>query len=323
MQSQRQPSARQRYAIPSQLNMAITVAQVLVSLCLLWGASWAWQAGHLAWVLLAALVFSFVMQTGFSLLHEAEHRKLHANRNINDILGFACATMFPGSYQLMTVAHLNHHKVNRSDAELVDYFKPGESPVLKWLQFYGLITGLIWISAPIITLIICLTPTGLLEKSFAKRQNSSVTRYLAFIQKAGADRVRVETALGIALGAAAWWLLGLNWQGVAICYGAFAFSWSSQQYIYHVRTPRHLIEGAFDLKLWKPVQWLYLNFNYHLSHHRAPNVPWLHMPKVADIEPTQGYLVTYLKLWGPPQPVEQAWPVDHQVRGPLQARPSV
>ena len=88
MQSQRQPSARQRYAIPSQLNMAITVAQVLVSLCLLWGASWAWQAGHLAWVLLAALVFSFVMQTGFSLLHEAEHRKLHANRKINDILGF-------------------------------------------------------------------------------------------------------------------------------------------------------------------------------------------------------------------------------------------
>lgn len=319
MQSQTQTSARHRYAIPGQLNLVITVFQVMVSLALLWAASWAWREGQLVGVSLAALVFSFVMQTGFSLLHEAEHRKLHASRRVNDGLGFVCAAMFPGSFQLMTVAHLNHHKVNRSDAELVDYFKPGESPALKCLQFYGLITGLIWVSAPLITLIICLTPTSLIEKSFAKRQNSSVTRYLAFIQKAGATRVRLETALGGVLWLAAWWMLDMNWQAVAICYAAFAFSWSSQQYIYHVRTPRHLIEGAFDLKLWRPVQWLYLNFNYHLSHHRAPNVPWLHMPQVATCRPTQGYLHTYLKLWRPPQPVEQAWPVEHQVRGGLQA----
>lgn len=321
MASARKPVAtRQRYAIPSRLNLAITVAQVSVSLGLLGAASWAWRADRIALLALAALVFSFVMQTGFSLLHEAEHRKLHAHRQVNDALGFVCAAMFPGSYQLLTVAHLNHHKVNRSDAELVDYIKPGESALLKWIQFYGLITGLIWLSAPVVTLVICLTPTRLLQTAFANGQNSSVARYLAFIQKAGASRVRAETALAIVLWTAVWLLLGLNWEAVAVCYAAFAFSWSSQQYIYHVRTPRHLIEGAFDLKLWRPMQWLYLNFNFHLGHHRAPNVPWLYMQEIAKEQPTKGYLVTYLKLWGPPQPVEQAWPVDHQIRGPLSPR---
>lgn len=311
---------RRRYAIPSRLNLAITVAQVSVSLALLGAESWAWRTEHIALLALAALAFSFVMQTGFSLLHEAEHRKLHANRQINDAMGFVCAAMFPGSYQLLTVAHLNHHKVNRSDAELVDYIKPGELALLKWVQFYSLITGLIWLSAPVVTLVICLTPTRLLQAAFAKGQNSSVARYLAFIQKAGASRVRVETALAILLWAGVWMLLSLSWEAVVICYAAFAFSWSSQQYIYHVRTPRHLIEGAFDLKLWRPMQWLYLNFNFHLGHHRAPNVPWLYMHEIADVQPTQGYLLTYLKLWGPPQPVDQAWPVDHQIRGPLRPR---
>jgi fatty acid desaturase len=310
-----------KYAIPDRLNLIITLVQVAASLALLAVASWAWNADQMLWLGLAALLFSLVMQTGFSLLHEAEHRKLHSNRKINDGLGFICATMFPGSYQLMTVAHLNHHKVNRSDAELVDYIRPGESALLKSVQYYSFITGLIWLAAPLMTLFICLTPSSLLARAFAKGEDHWLSRYLAFTQSCGAGKARQETCIGLLLWVGAWLALGLNWQAVAMCYAAFAFSWSSQQYVYHVRTPRHLIEGAYDLKLWWPVQWLYLHFNFHLSHHRATNVPWLHMPKLVQSEPTQGYLATYLKLWAPPQPVERAWPVDHQTRGPLVPQP--
>ncbi len=309
-----------RFAIPDRLNLCVTLLQLFVSVALLWGASLAWHGDLLLWACAVALVFSFVMQTGFSLLHEAEHRKLHSNRKVNDLLGFFCAAMFPGSYQLLTVAHLNHHKVNRSDAELVDYIRPGEVPWVKHLQFYALITGLIWLSAPVVTLVVCLTPSTWLSRAFASGEHTSVARYLAFIQRAGAGKVRMETLCVLALWAVLWAALRLDWQAVALCYAAFAFSWSSQQYIYHVRTPRHLIEGAYDLKLWGPMQWLYLNFNFHLSHHRLPNVPWLYMPQVVRSQPTQGYWNTYLALWAPPQPVEQAWPVTHQVRGPLLSR---
>ncbi|MDX5298365.1 MAG: fatty acid desaturase, partial [Gammaproteobacteria bacterium] len=140
---------------------------------------------------------------------------------------------------------------------------------------------------------------------------------LAFIQRCGVQAVRRDTLFAILFWIAAWHLLALTLSGVALCYAAFAFSWSSQQYVYHVRTPRHLIEGAYDLKLWTPLRWLYLNFNYHLSHHRAVAVPWLYMPEVAREQPRLGYLDRYLSLWQPPQPVDQAWPVEHQARGPL------
>jgi len=107
---------------------------------------------------------------------------------------------------------------------------------------------------------------------------------------------------------------------VGLCYAAFAFSWSSQQYIYHVRSPRHLVEGAFNLRLSRPFELLYLNFNYHLTHHRAVSVPWIHLPRVAGRPPVREYWMTYLKLWAPPEPVSSAWPVQFQARGQLLVR---
>ncbi|HET8868834.1 MAG TPA: fatty acid desaturase, partial [Aquabacterium sp.] len=192
--SKTKQAAPVRFPIPDRLNLIITLAQIAASLALLWGASRLMERSGWIGLSVCALIFSFVMQTGFSLLHEAEHRKLYSHRKVNDALGFLCATLFPGSYQLMTVAHLNHHKVNRSDAELVDYIRPGESVTVKWLQFYALIIGLIWVTAPLVTLVICLTPTALLSRWFDKGEGSSVARYLAFIQRAGANRVRAETA---------------------------------------------------------------------------------------------------------------------------------
>ncbi len=309
-----------KWPIPNRLNLVITAGQISLSLWCLYYSS---NASSTLGLVVAAVIFSFIMQTGFSLLHEAEHSKLHSNKKINDLLGFLLAAMFPGSFQLMKVAHLNHHGVNRSDAELVDYIKPDESNLYKTAQFYLLICGLIWVTAPLVTLLVCLTPTKWLSTGFAKVEETAVSRYLAFIQRAEIGRARIETATGIVLWVLVWQLLQLNFIGVLLCYLAFAFSWSSQQYIYHVRTPRHLIEGAYDLKLWQPMQWLYLNFNFHLQHHRYPKVAWLYMNSIGSERPIRSYLTTYLALWQPPQPVAEAWPVDFQRRGPLLPRPEI
>ena len=98
-------------------------------------------------------------------------------------------------------------------------------------------------------------------------------------------------------------LLHLNFKALAVCYAAFGFSWASQQYIYHVRTPRHAVLGAYDLRLWRPMELLYLYFNYHLTHHLAVWVPWIYLPGIAAEQPNRGYLLTYFGLWRPPQPV--------------------
>ncbi len=313
------------YPVPGRLNLALTLAQVGGSVALLWLASHATSALVLA---LAVAAFAFLMQMGFSLIHEAEHDKLHPSRLVNDAQGVLLAALFPGSYQFMKVAHLAHHRKNRADAELVDYWRPGERPWLKGLQYYLLICGLVWVGVPLLTVVIALTPEALLRRNNRpagaapadETKASSAQLYLAFLREARPWRVRAELAFTLAL----WWALfaglDLTWSAVGWCYAAFAFSWASQQYIYHIRTPRHLVEGALNLRLHAPLRLLYLNFNYHLTHHRAPKVPWLHLPAATGEPPSQPYWRTYLRLWAPPQPVAMAHPVEHQTKGPLPPR---
>ena len=50
-------------------------------------------------------------------------------------------------------------------------------------------------------------------------------------------------------------------------------------------------------------QYLFLNYNLHLAHHREPQVPWIHLPhrvRPEDAEPS--FWSIYWKLWLGPQP---------------------
>lgn len=305
-----------RWPIPARLNVALSIVQVVGSILLLAAAS---HAESTAVRVAAVVAFTFLMQLGFSLIHEAEHQKLHPNHAANEGLGILLSAIFPGSFQLMKVAHLAHHRKNRSDAELVDYVRPGENRWLKTAQYYGLICGLIWLGVPLLTLLIALVPSSLLQRT-GKSGGSQAAEYLRFLAEARPARVRLELLFAAVLWGVIWTALSLDLAWVALAYGGFAFSWASQQYIYHIRTPRHLVEGAFNLRIFRPLGWLYLHFNYHLTHHRAVQVPWLYLPEATLESPHLSYSRKYLELWLPPEPVSRAFPVEHQTKGPLPAQ---
>lgn len=300
--------------IPARLNVVIAQGQVVVALLLLAIVSHA----PLPVAVAAAVAFSFVMQTGFAVIHEAEHDKLHPDPARNLALGRLAATMFPGSFAFMRAAHLAHHRNNRADVELVDYVLPGQSRVGKALQYYFLVTGGVWLGVPALSLLLALLPDSAVERPGGRLPAGAVS-YLRSIATARPSTVRREL-LGVVIfwGIVAW-LFDLHLLPTLAAYALFAFSWSSQQYIYHVRTPRHLVEGAWNLRLWRPVELLYLRFNHHLAHHRDVSAPWT-LTGADDPPPTRGYLATYLALWAPPEPVEAAWPREHQARGPLPER---
>ncbi|MBK7758298.1 MAG: fatty acid desaturase [Deltaproteobacteria bacterium] len=66
----------------------------------------------------------------------------------------------------------------------------------------------------------------------------------------------------------------------------------------------------------------YLRFNYHLTHHRQPMVPWSHLPDVAEEPPWRPYGLTWIRSWAPPRPMTAAaWPESWQRRGPLPQNP--
>jgi fatty acid desaturase len=303
-----------QYPIPGTLNAVLTAMQIVVSFALLYAASHAktfWVTG------LFAIGFAFVMQLGVGLAHEAAHSKLHANPAVNDALGILLYSLFPGSYHLFEISHLVHHRRNRSDAELEDYILPGEIRWRKSVVYYLILCGMFWLLTPLALLTIAMIPGGTIEMPAPEENAGGFSRYMQFLNSVNPKRIRRDLLVTVAIWTLAELLLHFKLSHLAVCYAAFAFCWASQQYLYHVRTPRHVVLGAVDLRLWRPLELLYLHFNYHLTHHVAAWVPWIYLPKIAAKQPTRGYLATYLEQWRPPQPLERAWPPQFQQSGPL------
>src|SRR5690349_14953188 len=124
-------------AIPSRLNAAIIAGQ-LIALAVCMGLAARLESG---WGLAGlALVFGAVMNSVYSIIHEAEHGMLFSNRRWNDLAGAAMALFFPAPFHLIRQGHLGHHLRNRSDDEAFDFYFEGDHKVWKILVWYGILT---------------------------------------------------------------------------------------------------------------------------------------------------------------------------------------
>lgn len=303
-----------QYAIPETLNVALAAGQIAAAFALLGIAC---HVASLWKIVLFAVLFAFIMQLGFGLAHEAAHGKLHTNPQVNEGLGICLFSLFPGSYHLFAIAHIVHHQRNRSDAELEDYILPSETPWLKRVTYYLILCGLFWFLTPLALVALAMVPRRSIEMPLPGTDAGVSSRYLQFLNSVRPGRIRRDLLVTGVIWTVASLLLHFKLSHLALCYAAFAFCWASQQYLYHLRTPRHAVLGALDLRLWRPFQLLYLNFNYHLTHHVAAWVPWIYLPKIAAEPPTRSYLATYLQQWRPPEPLQKAWPPSFQASGPL------
>ncbi|MCB9759760.1 MAG: fatty acid desaturase [Alphaproteobacteria bacterium] len=302
------------HPIPGGLNLALTAGVFAASLGLLGLGERLGGLGLAA----CALAFAVLGQTNFALIHEAEHDKLHPRQGVNDAAGVLLSALFPGSFTVLKAAHLMHHRRNRSDAELIDFYRPGERWA-KTLKYYTLISGAIWVGSPLVSVALCFVPGRWFRPDPGRAKGTDLTTFLSFLEGVNPWRIRAEVALTVGLWAAVIPMLSLSWTTLALVYATFAFFWASQQYVYHVRTPLHLVEGSFDLRMPRWLGWLWLHFNYHLTHHRTVSVPWLYLPEVAQEQPWRPYLRTWLTSWRPPRPVLAAWPERFVARGPLPA----
>jgi fatty acid desaturase len=76
------------------------------------------------------------------------------------------------------------------------------------------------------------------------------------------------------------------------------------QYVHHFGTERHVTRGARNLRLFGPLDLLWMNHNWHRVHHEHPTVPWTHLPALADGGPRarRGFLpLAYLRMWRGPR----------------------
>ncbi|HKR66821.1 MAG TPA: fatty acid desaturase [Thermoanaerobaculia bacterium] len=291
-------------AIPGRLNVALALIAVAVAGALLRFVA---HADALALRLVGALAFSYVNNTIFSLLHEAVHGVFHGDERWNAMFGRWLAAFFPTSFTLQRFFHLGHHRRNRTEAERFDYIAPGESALLKRVQWYGILTGLYWLLPPLSCLAYLVAPRAFATRFVREEEWSRQSGAEAMVE--GLERVprgvaRAEIAFAIAWQCALFVVLDLNWQAWALCYGAFAINWSSLQYADHAWSPLDRVEGAWNLRVNRVVQWLFLNYHHHKAHHANPKVSWIHLPRFVDFaERRPSFLRVYLQMWRGPRPL--------------------
>jgi fatty acid desaturase len=305
--------AGSRAAIPARLNLALLAGAITVTASFLYVAS---NGGSWGLRIAAAIAFSFVNNTIFSLMHEAVHGVFHPNATINEAAGRISAAFFPTAFSLQRTFHLAHHRNNRSDCERFDYYGPQENRFLKRAQWYCILTGLYWAASPVFCIIYALTAgivpwTRLLAPDNRLGRQTSAEPFLESLRSVTPMTARIDVALSAAIQAAMIYLLDLNLAGWALCYACFAVNWSSLQYTDHAFSSLDRQEGAWNLRVNPVVRLIFLNYHHHLVHHREPGIPWTELPRLVRAEdPSPTFWSIYLKMWKGPRPLPEATTKD-------------
>jgi len=279
--------------MPERLNWTILVlAALATSACLRAVCHGFWWA---------ALIFAFVNNVPFALMHEAVHGVACANAKRNYVFGLIASSMFPTSFSLQRIAHQGHHARNRTDTDLYDYYLPTESRFIRNVWLYaGNLLGLYWFCIPISNALYILATPLYRSSAFIERiaPRLGFGPHVRDIAQLPPLRVWLEIACAFGYQVALWRLLDLHWQGWLFAHWLFAMHWSALQYVDHAWSARDVTNGAWNLRVFAPVRWLTLNYHYHLAHHAHPAVPWTQLPRYVERDETQpSFWQIYVSLW--------------------------
>jgi fatty acid desaturase len=295
--------------IPTAANATIVAAQLIALLtCYLAAAHL-----HTFWPLCAlSLAFGLLMNSVYSIVHEAEHAMLFPNRRANEITGVVMALFFPAPFHLIRQGHIGHHLRNRSDDEAFDLYFEGDNVVWRWLCWLGILTGLYYVLVVLSNVIAAFAPFVLDRRHYKVERHVTVDRasaaFLESFNPAYLRMIRLEGIAAIALHIAIVWSLSIPITHYLALYAAFGFMWSAMQYVHHYGTERHVTRGARNLWIFAPVDALLLNHNWHRAHHEHPTVPWVHLPKIGrqeSPEPRRFLPWMYLGMWRGPRPTDE------------------
>jgi fatty acid desaturase len=285
------------FPIPARLNLTIAAVQLLALGTILWAAG---QVHHWGWVALLSLAYGITMNSGYAMLHEAEHNLLHPNPRVNQTVGTILALFFPAPFHLIRQGHIGHHIRNRSDDEAFDLYFEDENRFWKYLQLYGTLTGLFWVLIFLTNFVAVLRPS--LVAPSTGRFNRPTEAFLESLNPKYRRLIQLEALAVIALHAAMiyfWKIPFLHY--LAVMFG-FGFIWSAMQYTHHYGTERDVQKGAMNLRTFSWLDLVWLNHNWHLNHHLSPTVPWIYLPALSQRSETRGSLLkAYLHEWRGPQ----------------------
>lgn len=304
MEVEHRPAAfagRERFKIPSAMNAGVLTLQlVAVVACFLLLP----YANELPWLLALAVIFGIVMNSVYSTIHEAHHRVLFESRALNDGWGIVLSALFPAPFHLLRQGHIGHHRSNRSDDEVFDLYFDHDSRLLKTLAWYGILTGVYWLLVVFSNVVLVFAPRLMDPELYRFDRTSHV--FLHHFDKRTFPMMRLEALGAMLLHVAIIWMLDVSFARYAVMYFGFGLMWSSLQYVHHYQTERHVLNGARNLHAFRLLDRIWLNHNWHQTHHQHPTIPWNYLPEVARRRGTGSdpLLPAYFRMWRGPRPAE-------------------
>ena len=290
------------YPLPGTLNVFLVFSVFAVQCTLIIAASHT----SLKWQVPIALLFSFLFLTNYSLMHEGGHKLLHPNKGLNKFLDVIAGLNFPTSGTMMSLTHDAHHFCNRTRHEMFDCYYEKDNKFVKWLQWYSILLGFFWFSIVLGTLLVSIFPSFLKNSLFKKARSSS--ELFNRFNKESIRQIRIECLLCIIYFFILFKFCGVQLLPTAVLFALGGFNWSTRQYVQHHRSSRDVMEGAFNLRTSKIMQWIMLNYNFHHEHHSKPGISWIYLPEAAGGKTEMSYLKQYLRQWKPPYLLEKECP---------------
>jgi len=300
------------WRIPDTLNVILVVFVAAMSIFMLWLGSNA--AIPFIGLLMLGVVYSYIQLTGYALMHEAAHDKLHSSARVNYLLGVTNGLFFPMSFSMFHNTHTKHHVQNRSDDELFDAYGPDDSIIKKYAQWYGILTGGFWFYPVVGSVALTVFSPQTVQKWFLGDRPGRA--YSGNFSDTEIRHIRIELLVFVVFVSMLSLLLDLDADTLLVYYACFAVNWSTRQFIEHAYTKRHFVEGSLNLKHFRWMSKLLLHRELDLNHHRHPSVPWIYLPSLLDPGEKQiHYIRQYLRLWTGPVPLSRLHELTEQVGG--------
>ncbi len=281
-----------------QQNLLVSVGVIIIQLSLLWTGAHSDTVG----LLLSAIAFSFIGLTVYALIHEGCHQNLHTNNKVNSVLSTLLGFLFPVSFTFLETAHVVHHKNNRTDNELFDYYYADDNLLIKYSQWYSILAGVYPPIIPLGSILLAIMPKFFSLTPWKKAKSSEIIFDRNLFNTKVIKKIRWEVLSGIFFWAAIIYLLELRLLPLLIMYMAFWVNWSTRQYVSHAFSPRDVIDGAWNLKVGAVMGWIFLNGQWDKVHHQQAAARWQQLPELGKMSETPiAYWPQYFSLWKGPR----------------------
>lgn len=296
-----------RTQVPAKAWM--TFMRVIMMVVATQGALWLVPEGAVWWILKLPLIFlaGLAFVGIFVLGHDCGHNAFSKKRWVNDLVGTLCHLPIMNGFYAWRVAHDFHHRntqVRKLDPDWPELlYHAGERP--PWFEKVavrigpgspvGLLIGF-WVG------MLKRGFFGLLIPQMKLRPRDKLKVYLHSMISLGTVIYVLSLYYGL-LGHQKFISMYLLPAFVATTFGALlTFMHHSHEgapvFDQHSEEPfSSQVEGTFNVRFPRWMEWMWLDINIHLPHHVIPSIPWYHLNAATES----------IRAWAPELVKEKRW----------------